>query len=526
MVDSHSSESTASLDQVQRLERRLAREIGARKEAERLLEQKSLELFALNRNLAQLNASLEQRVQERTLELDRERHRAQEQAYRDPLTGLANRLVLQKHLQQAACSGEASSNVAVLYLDLDGFKAVNDSLGHPIGDELLCAVSARLRQCVRESDLVARIGGDEFVVLQMEAPQPRAGTDLAERLIRAVQAPFSIQSHQILIGTSIGIATASTASAEANSMLRDADIALYVAKAEGRGIWRAFEPEMNQQMQVRRHLEIALRCAVAEKEFEVFYQPLVQADTGDLMGFEALLRWSHPERGSISPAEFIPLAEETLLIKPLGAWVLEKACCDAARWPAPLKVAINLSPVQFVKGRLVDEVRHALSISGLDAARLELEITESVLLQNSDETLRLLKDLRDLGVQIAMDDFGTGYSSLSYLRSFPFDKIKIDRAFVQNLADGNGSLEIIRAVIGLGRALNMKVLAEGVETTEQFAALQAEGCDEVQGYLFSKPVALKDAWRTIANDQDRRSMLRSQHVFPQNLCLEGSVGAT
>lgn len=412
-------------------------------------------------------------------------------------------------MQQAACCAEAGSNIAALYLDLDGFKAVNDTLGHPVGDELLCAVSARLRHCVRESDLVARIGGDEFVVVQMEAPQPDAATELSERLIRAIHAPFSIQSHQILIGTSIGIATVPTAMAVADSLLRDADIALYVAKAEGRGTWRAFKPEMNLQMQARRRLETALRCAVAEKQFEVFYQPLLQAGTGDLTGFEALLRWNHPERGTVSPAEFIPLAEETSLIKPLGAWVLEKACCDAARWPLPLKVAINLSPVQFVKSRLVEEVRHALNVSGLAAARLELEITESVLLQNSEETLRSLNELRELGVQISMDDFGTGYSSLSYLRSFPFDKIKIDQAFVRTLADGRGSLEIIRAVVGLGRALNMKVLAEGVETVEQFAALKAEGCDEVQGYLFSKPVPLNEAWRTIADDQNRRSALQN-----------------
>lgn len=507
MGDNHPEESIAPPDRVQRLERRLARETSARKEAERLLEQKSLELFKLNRNLVHLNANLEQRVEERTLELERQRHLAQEQAHRDPLTGLANRLMFRQHLQQAAFRAEAGSNIAVLYLDLDGFKAVNDTLGHPVGDELLCAVSARLRHCVRESDLVARIGGDEFVVVQMEALQPDAGTELSERLIRAIQAPFSIQSHPILIGTSIGIATAPASLAEADSLLRDADIALYVAKAEGRGTWRAFQPEMNQQMQARRRLETALRCAVAEKQFEVFYQPLVQASTGELTGFEALLRWSHPERGVVSPADFIPLAEETALIKPLGAWVLEKACCDAAKWPSLLKVAVNLSPVQFVKGRLVQEVRHALEVSGLAATRLELEITESVLLQNSDETLRLLNQLRDLGVQISMDDFGTGYSSLSYLRSFPFDKIKIDQAFVRTLGDGKGSLEIIRAVVGLGRALNMKVLAEGVETVEQFTALQAEGCDEIQGYLFSKPVPLNEVWRTITDDQNRRSAL-------------------
>ncbi|MFC3125519.1 putative bifunctional diguanylate cyclase/phosphodiesterase [Pseudoroseomonas globiformis] len=492
------SANTAALDRILRLERRLARETNARKEAERLLEQKSLELFALNRNLIQLNACLEQRVEERTQDLEKERRRAEEQALRDPLTGLSNRLMFRRHMRQAACCAGAEHSVALLYLDLDGFKTVNDTLGHPIGDELLRAVAARLQGSVRENDLIARIGGDEFVIVQLGVPQPATAIALAERLIRAIQTPFSIQSHQILIGTSIGMAGSTAAAADADSLLRDADIALYVAKAEGRGTWRAFKPEMDQQMQARRRLEIELHTALAERQFEVFYQPLMQVTTGDLAGFEALLRWNHPERGSVSPAEFIPLAEETRLIKPLGAWVLERACRDAAKWPAHLKIAINLSPVQFVKGNLVEEVEHALSTSGLAPDRLELEITESVMLQNSDETLQVLNQLRAIGVQISMDDFGTGYSSLSYLRKFPFDKIKIDQTFVRSLGDGKGSLEIVRAVVGLGRALSMKVLAEGVETADQLAALRAEGCDEVQGYLFSKPAPLAEAWRTIA----------------------------
>jgi diguanylate cyclase (GGDEF)-like protein len=512
MTQDQVAKAVALPGRIERLERRLARQTNARKEAERLLEQKSLELFALNRNLVQLNAHLEQRVEERTQELERERHRAEEQAHRDPLTNLPNRLMFRKYMRQALCRADADSRVALLYLDLDGFKVVNDTLGHPVGDDLLRAVAARLRHCVRETDLVARIGGDEFIVVQMDAPQPDTGIELSERLIRTMQAPFAIQSHQILIGTSIGIAVAAAAAAEADSLLRDADIALYVAKAEGRGSWRAFRPEMDQQMQARRRLEAELRCAVAEKQFEVFYQPLLQAGTGNLAGFEALLRWNHPERGSVSPTEFIPLAEETALIKPLGAWVLEKACRDAAQWPVLLKIAINLSPAQFVKGKLVDEVKHALEISGLAAARLELEITESVLLQNSDETLQLLNQLRALGVQISMDDFGTGYSSLSYLRRFLFDKIKIDQSFVRTLSEGKGSLEIIRAVVGLGRALSMKVLAEGVETSEQLAALQAEGCDEVQGFLFSRPVPLHETWRAIADDEGRRA--RPGTAFP------------
>jgi diguanylate cyclase (GGDEF)-like protein len=504
MLDIYPAGSDVLPDRIRRLERRVARESNARKEAERLLEQKSLELFALNRNLTRLNAELEQRVQQRTLELERERHQAQEQAYSDPLTGLANRLMLNDYLQRNVCCLPSDSHITALHLDLDGFKAVNDTLGHLVGDEVLRVVSARLRQCVRKSDVVARVGGDEFVILQVHGLQADVVISLAERLIRSIQAPLSIRSHQIVIDASIGIATASTAATEVDSLLRDADIALHIAKAEGRGTWRAFRPEMNQQIQARRRLEVELRCAVAEKQFEVFYQPLQQVGTGDLVGFEALLRWNHPERGRVSPAEFMPLLEETALIKPLGVWVLEKACHDAAKWPSHLKIAINLSPVQFVKGTLAEDVRRALDISGLPAERLELEITESVMLENSDETLNLLNRIRAFGVQISMDDFGTGYSSLSYLRRFPFDKIKIDQFFVRTLKDGKGSLEIIRAVVGLGRALNMKILAEGVETLEQLAILRAEGCDEVQGYLFSKPVPIKKVWSIITKDKTRR----------------------
>lgn len=508
MSDAQPAGADAAADRIRRLERRLARETCARKEAERLLEQKSLELFALNRNLARLNAGLEQRVEERTLELDRERHRAREQAGRDPLTGLANRLMFRRHLPVAACRAGAGEHVAVLHLDLDGFKAVNDTLGHPVGDELLCAVAARLRRCIGADALIARIGGDEFAVIQRCATPAAPGTVLADTLIRALRAPFHIQSQQIAIGASVGIAAAAAPIGDADALLRDADIALSLAKAEGRGTWRAFAPGTDQRMQARRRLEVELRRDVAEQQFEVFYQPLMDAGTGGLTGFEALLRWRHAERGLVPPAEFIPLAEETGLIRPLGAWVLARACCEAAMWPSPLKVAINLSPVQFAGGRLLEEVQAALVLSGLPATRLELEITESVLLRSTEETLRLLQQLRALGVRISLDDFGTGYCSLAYLRSFPFDKIKIDRGFVQTLAEQRGSLEIIRAVVGLGRALDMKVLAEGVETAEQLAALRAEGCDEVQGYLFGRPVPLREAWQVITGERDRQAARR------------------
>ena len=418
-------------------------------------------------------------------------------ARHDSLTGLSNRFKFREHMEQALLGVRRGGSVAVLYLDLDGFKGVNDTFGHPVGDELLCAVADRLRGCTRETDLVARLGGDEFAIVQVGARQPEDATTLSDRLVRMLQQPFDVGGHRAVIGASVGIAVADAA-VTADGLLRNADIALYRAKTAGRGTGRVVEPEMDAEMQARRTLEADLRRAVAEEQFELFYQPLVSASTERLTGFEALLRWQHPERGVVSPSEFIPLAEEIGLIRTMGAWVLERACIDAAGWPAHIKVAINLSPVQFLKGDLVQDVEHALVRSGLAASRLELEITESVLLQDSDATLAVLLQLRDLGVRISMDDFGTGYSSLSYLLQFPFDKIKIDQSFVRNSGARKGSVEIIRAVVGLGQALSMNVLAEGVETPEQLRMLQTEGCDELQGYLFSKPKPLQDVAEIIA----------------------------
>jgi diguanylate cyclase (GGDEF)-like protein len=506
--------------QLARMERRLSRENRARQEAERLLEQKSLELYTLNRNLAQLNASLEQRVEDRTQELERERERALQQAHQDTLTGLPNRLMFQSHMRQVLATA-ALSGMAVLYLDLDGFKGVNDTLGHPVGDALLRAVADRLRNCTRQTDLVARLGGDEFAIVQVKAQQPSAAAHLSDRLLQSLRAPFLVQGHQIVIGTSIGVALAESPAATADGLLRNADIALYSAKAAGRGAWRLFHPDMDLEMQARRQLETDLRCALADGQFELYYQPLVDAASQGLTGFEALLRWNHPTRGKVSPAEFIPLAEEIGLIRPIGAWVLQKACADAANWPSPLKVAVNLSPVQFRKGTLLQDVEHALTTTGLPARRLELEVTESVLLQQNEATLGILHGLRALGTRISMDDFGTGYSSLSYLHRFPFDKIKIDQSFVRNLAQEKGSLEIIRAVVGLGRALNMEVLAEGVETPEQLRMLQAEGCDELQGYLFSRPLPLPDARLAIASRLNPAGALRGPAaVSPAGECQQ------
>ena len=414
-------------------------------------------------------------------------------AFHDALTGLPNRVLFREHMELALPRVRRGGQLAVLCLDLDGFKGVNDTLGHPAGDELLRQVARRLKGCTRETDLVARLGGDEFAVVQADAEQPTDAATLAERLVEALRAPFDLRGQRVEIGTSIGVVLADGTGATADELLRGADIALYRAKAEGRGTWRFFEPGMDAEMQARRRLEADLRRALAEGQFELFYQPLIEADTQALTGFEALLRWRHPERGMVSPAEFIPLAEEVGLIRPMGAWVLDKACADAATWPAHVKVAVNLSPVQFVKGDLVRQVERALSASGLPARRLELEITESVLLQDNEATLGILHRLRALGVSIAMDDFGTGYSSLSYLRSFPFDKIKVDQSFVRGLDRGKGGVEIVRAVVGLGKALGMDVLAEGVETAEQFGILRAEGCDELQGYLFGRPVPESEA---------------------------------
>ncbi len=430
-------------------------------------------------------------------------------ARQDSLTGLPNRLRFREHMEQVLSrpkprdervqdGGTQGDCVAVLYLDLDGFKGVNDVLGHAAGDELLCAVSSRLRACTGQAELVARLGGDEFAIVQLDARQPAAARALSERLVGAMQQPVDIRGQTVTIGTSIGVALAERTAASIDELLRDADIALYRAKAEGRGTWRIFTPEMDEQIQARRTLEADLRRALSEEQFELFYQPQVEADGECLIAFEALVRWRHPERGLVSPLEFIPVAEEIGLIVDLGAWVLDRACADAAAWPKHVGVAVNLSAQEFVDGEPVRKVERALAGSGLDAERLQVEITESVLLQNSAETLAVLHRLRELGVRIAMDDFGTGYSSLSYLRQFPFDKVKIDQSFVRNIAMGRGGVEIIRAVVGLGRDLGIKVLVEGVETAEQLALLKAERCDEFQGYLFGRPQPLGETEALLA----------------------------
>jgi diguanylate cyclase (GGDEF)-like protein/PAS domain S-box-containing protein len=425
-----------------------------------------------------------------------ERQRADEQiahmARHDALTDLPNRIMLRERLQHELKRVKRGECLAVLCLDLDQFKSVNDTLGHPIGDELLKLVADRLRGCTREPDTIARLGGDEFAIIMTQMKEPTDAASLSRRIRESIIRPYQVDGHQIVSDLSIGISIAPIDGTESDILLKNADMALYGAKADGRGTYRFFEPDMNTRMKARRELEMDLRKALHNKEFELYYQPLVTLQTNEISAFEALLRWHHPTRGMISPAEFIPIAEETGLIIPLGEWVLKTACQETVNWPAHVKVAVNLSPSQLNNRNLVRVVNEALSESGMPARKLQLEITETVLMQNTFSTLATLHELRKLGVQIAMDDFGTGYSSLSYLRSFPFDKIKIDRSFIQDLSNGAGPLAIVHAVAGLANGLNMISTAEGVETQQQLETLQAIGCTEMQGYLFSQARPAKE----------------------------------
>ncbi len=424
-------------------------------------------------------------------ELQRVQALVEHMAHHDELTGLPNRTLFNTRLEEALADLDTETQFAVMCIDLDRFKDVNDSIGHPMGDKLLKAAAHRLSQCVRDTDTIARLGGDEFAVLQVSRHQPEAAGRLASRICDILSLPFDLDGHQAVIGASIGIALAPENGAKTDELLKHADMALYRAKNDGRGVHRFFENNMDTQIQARRSLEQDLRAAFAHKEFELHYQPLVDLDSNAVTGFEALLRWPHPERGLVSPAEFIPVAEEIGLITPLGEWIIERACLDAASWPSATRVAVNLSPVQFRSGNLVQTVFHALAKSRLRPQRLELEITERVLLQDSDSTLATLHSLRDMGVRIAMDDFGTGYSSLSYLRSFPFDKIKIDRSFINDLSAQQETAIIVNAVASLSRNLGMTATAEGVETESQRDQVRAAGYTEMQGFLISpaRPVA-------------------------------------
>jgi diguanylate cyclase (GGDEF)-like protein len=415
-------------------------------------------------------------------------------AQHDALTDLPNRVLLRERLEHdLAITRRGGPDLAVLMLDLDRFKEVNDTLGHPAGDTLLQAVAARLRTCIRETALIARLGGDEFAVIeQVENPVIEA-TALAERIKRALCEPFDLGDHQVITGTSIGIAIAPRDGTDFDEILKGADLALYCAKSRGGGTFCFFEPELDRLMHARRNLERDMRNALVNGEFELHYQPFVDLKSGEISGCEALLRWHHPQRGMVMPAEFIPLAEETGLIVPIGEWVLRTACAEAAKWPANLKIAINLSPAQFRSKELVPAVVGALAISGIAPRRLELEVTETAIMHDSGAVFAALGQVHKLGVRIALDDFGTGYSSLSFLQKFSFDKIKIDRSFVKELLGAKEESRLIaRAVVRFAVSLGKTTTAEGVETKEQLDILCAEACTEMQGYYFSRPQQSSD----------------------------------
>ncbi len=428
-------------------------------------------------------------------------------ARHDPLTGLANRAALQDYLAEAVKRVRRGDEMAVLWIDLDKFKLVNDTYGHGVGDQLLQHVANRLRHCVRETDSVARLGGDEFAVLQLPIKNTHDAVALCERVLAALHAPFEVDDQIITIGCSIGIAIADKDNCEPTQLMRNADFALYRAKTEGCGTFRFFEPSMNAQMRKRRKLEQELREAIDNCEFEVYYQPIVSMKTRRVSTFEALVRWHHPERGMVPPIEFISVAEETGLILPLGQWVLAQACRDAATWPDDISVAVNFSAAQFKNFDLLGDIKKALTRAQLAPNRLQIEITESFLMADEEHTLHILSELKKIGVCIAMDDFGTGYSSLSYLNRFPIDKLKIDRSFIKELPSESNALAILRSVAGLGSSLGMVTTAEGVETMEQLAIVETEGCSEVQGYFFSAPKAAHEVRDLIEECSKKYAMI-------------------
>ena len=406
-------------------------------------------------------------------------------AQHDSLTGLPNRNLLRQRMDEILShSRRSGEKVAVLFLGLDSFKAVNDSLGHGIGDKLLRGVAKRLRSSLREEDTLARLNSDEFAIVQSGLSRPEEAVLLARRLLDAIGEPYLLDGHSIIVGASIGIAMAPSDGDESEKLLKNADMALSRAKNDSRGTFSFFEPGMDARAQSRRKTEIDLRDAIQNDVLRPYYQPLIDLKSGRITGFEALVRWPHPERGLIPPPEFIPVAEETGLINALGGLILRRACMDAANWPDDVRVAVNLSPLQFRVGNLLSVVMDALKHSGLAPKRLELEITETLLLEKSCQVQATLHALRALGVRVSMDDFGTGYSSLSYLRSFPFDKIKIDQSFVRDLAANRDAQAIVRSIISLGIGLGVTITAEGVETEAELSCLRAEGCHEAQGYLF------------------------------------------
>ena len=448
------------------------------------------ELAAAN---TRANAAVEE-AQRQNAALSKQESRIRFLAHHDDLTGLQNRLAFRTEIAEALQrTGTDGEQIALLFLDLDRFKDINDTLGHPVGDQLLREVAKRLSACVRKTDSVARLGGDEFAVLCLDRDQPKSAEALSVRIIDVLSRPYVIQGRAISISTSIGIAMAEGAGGDADALLKQADLALYQSKSLGRGTFCIFTEEMDERLRERIALETDLRRAIAEQQFELAYQPIYQLASQQLCGFEALVRWQHPERGLVGPGEFIPLAEETRLIVEIGAWVLRQACRDAVQLPGTPRIAVNLSPVQLAHGDTVATVGEVLRETGLDPARLELEITETALFDDDNRILTVLKSLKALGVRIVLDDFGTGYSSLSHLRLAPLDKVKIDRSFVSDITVRPDSAAIVSAIAALAGELGMATTAEGIETLAQLEAVSQVGCTEAQGYLLGKPQPILQA---------------------------------
>jgi diguanylate cyclase (GGDEF)-like protein len=433
-----------------------------------------------------------------------ERRRAEQQirhlAHYDGLTDLPNRALFHERLREELARIAPNQQLAVIYIDIDEFKNVNDTLGHQAGDELLKSVAASLCRQANPNEFIARLGGDEFAIMQTAVRNQAEIIGLVTRVFEAIRAPFECLGHQVTTDASVGIAVAPLHGDNIDQILKNADLAMYAAKAAGRRTWRFFEPAMDARVKARRTLEMDMRQALLDNAFEVYYQPCVSLEDNRITGCEALARWRHPERGMISPADFIPVAEETGLINELGEWVLNAACKEAMTWPGEFKLAVNVSPIQFKTGTLALKIAAALAASRLPPRRLELEITEAVLIRDDDAALAVLHQLRALGVRIALDDFGTGYSSLSYLQRFPFDKIKIDRCFVSDIATQGGS-SIVQAVVNIAAARDIMTLAEGVETSEQRESLRSLGCSEMQGFLFSRPIPAADILRLLQSPE-------------------------
>jgi diguanylate cyclase (GGDEF)-like protein len=426
-------------------------------------------------------------------------------AHHDALTDLPNRALLRERLAEALAHVGGGTRLAVFYLDLDNFKGINDTLGHQLGDELLKCVGDRLRACVPANVTVARVGGDEFAIILPDLGEINDAAVLANQVCEAIRPLCDLCGHAVITDTSIGIAIAPDDGTDPDELMKNADMALYRAKAAGRGTFRFFEPEMDASIKARRALEGSLRAALAEGQFTLHYQPILNPSENSITCCEALIRWQHPERGLVGPAEFISVAEEIGLIIPIGEWVLRRACADAARWPNGTKVAVNLSAIQVMNANLVPVVIGALAAAGLPAERLELEITETVMMQNTEATLATLHRLHELGVKISLDDFGTGFSSLSYLRRFPFDKLKIDRSFIRDLSGDENALAIVRAVTTMAKSLGMITTAEGVETEQQLGQVSRLGCNEVQGYFIGRPQRLEEIGRLLQGYAPRKA---------------------